>query len=112
MKKQKRNKLLYWIPRVLAIVFILFLRMFAFDVFAEYEFPLVLGALFMHLLPTFAWRRENTGGWLFIILGVGFTFFFETYESPVAFLLISGPVFLIGILFLWNYHRNLEKRIE
>ena len=100
---------LYWTPRILGILFAIFISIFALDVFAEgYGFPLVLVALFMHLIPTFiiiiilliAWKWEKVGGVLFILLGLIFTLFFNTYRHPLTFLLISGPVFLIGLLFL------------
>ncbi|MFH1290869.1 MAG: hypothetical protein ABIH92_05705 [Nanoarchaeota archaeon] len=106
---------LYWIPRILAILFILFISLFTLDVFGEgYGFPEVLVALFMHLLPTLAlivltvvaWKWEKVGGWLFVILGVVFTVFFKTYGELIGFLLISGPVFLIGILFLVGYYKK------
>ncbi len=48
-----KNKILYWTPRVLGILFAVFISIFALDVFGEYGFPEVLVALFMHLIPTF-----------------------------------------------------------
>ena len=45
--------MLKWTPRVLTILFILFMAIFALDVFGEYSFPLILVALFMHLIPNF-----------------------------------------------------------
>ena len=59
--------LLFWTPRVLTIAFILFLGLFALDVFGEgYGFWGTLVALLMHLIPNFvvlavliiAWRWE------------------------------------------------------
>jgi hypothetical protein len=50
MEKDK----LFWIPRVLTIIFILFLSLFAFDSFSG-ESPAIekLGGFLIHLLPLF-----------------------------------------------------------
>jgi len=118
MKKKKTNKksnkLLFWLPRGLAIIYILFISLFALDVFGEYNFPEVLVALFMHLIPNLiliallivAWKKELIGGVLFIVLGIGFTIYFNTYRQIITMLLISGPLFLIGALFLVDYYKK------
>ena len=47
------KKLLYWAPRALSIAFILFLSLFALDVFSEgYGFWQTLLALAIHLIPS------------------------------------------------------------
>jgi len=103
------NKYLYWTPRVLTIIFIVFMSIFALDVFdAGYSFLELLVALFMHLIPVsilvvillIAWRWEKIGGIIFILIGLSFTVFFQTYSHLISFLIISCPVFLIGVLFL------------
>jgi len=115
-----RSKYLYWAPRVLAILFIAFLSIFALDVFVEgYSFLELSIALFMHLIPALilvgvlwvAWRREKVGGIIFVIIGFLFTIFFRTYSNLIGFLLISFPVFLIGFLF-WISKLRVKKRIE
>jgi len=116
---KKGNKILKWLPRILGILFICFISLFSFDVFGEYGFPIVLVALFMHLIPSLvlagilavAWKWEKIGGILFLILGIVFTLFFHTYEDLIVFLIVSLPVFLIGILFLINSRRkNVKKK--
>jgi len=95
-------KLKLWIPRILSIIYILFISLFALDA----EFGL---GLLMHLLPTFvligalvlAWKRPFAGGLVFIILAVIFTIYFNTYES-VAFFFISLPLLIIGGLFTYE----------
>ncbi len=110
--------ILKWLPRALATSYILFISIFALDVFGEgYRFYEVMIALFMHLLPTFilialtilAWKKEVIGGFAFIFLGIGFTLFFHAYKNPITFLIISIPVFLIGTLFLFSGY--LKKKI-
>ncbi|MGQ0603506.1 MAG: DUF7670 domain-containing protein [Anaerolineales bacterium] len=47
------EKLLFWIPRILTILFAGFVSLFALDVFVEgYGFWETLLALLMHLIPT------------------------------------------------------------
>jgi len=50
--KKKTKKALYWAPRIIAILFIVFISLFALDVFIEgYGFWETIVALFMHLVP-------------------------------------------------------------
>ena len=104
------KKFIYWLPRVLSILFILFLALFALDVFGEYGFPEILIALFMHLIPNFlliialviAWKWEVVGGVIFLALGLFSIVFFDTYEHVVSFILVSLIPMIIGALFLLN----------
>ncbi len=114
----KKRNWLFWTPRILAIVFIVFISIFAIDVFWEgYSFWVTLGALFMHLLPSLvligalvvAWKWEKIGGIIFIALSLVFTIFFNTYRDPRS-LLITAPVLVIGILFLLSYFRKKRKK--
>ncbi len=100
---------LFWIPRVLAILFILFLSIFALDVF-EVEAPFIqkLVGFLVHLVPSFAliiallvsWRKPLIGGTIFILMGLSFTFLFKTYQSLLTFSTISLPAIIIGALFI------------
>ena len=68
------GKILYWSPRILAILATLSISMFALDAF-EPGLTLwqQLAAFFMHMIPSFvlllilllAWKREMLGGILF-----------------------------------------------
>ena len=116
MNKNLR-KILYWFPRILMILFICFISLFALDMFGEdLGFWEMLVGFFMHMIPTFAlvilltiaWKWEKVGGILIILLGVIFTIFFNTYREIITFLLISMPVFIVGGLFIWNW--LLKKR--
>ncbi|MFP4111777.1 MAG: hypothetical protein ACLFPQ_02880 [Candidatus Woesearchaeota archaeon] len=103
------GKVLLWLPRILSIMFAVFLSLFAFDVFSEgYGFSETLLALFMHLIPAFilivciviAWKKSLLGGALFFVLGIVSVFFFSTHKNPISFMLISFPVFFAGALFI------------
>jgi len=112
----KTNKFI-WIPRMLAIVFILFLSLFALDTFSG-EDPLYIkiSAFFIHLIPSFVLlviliisrKHPLYSGLVFIFLSIVFTLFFKTYNIFSYFLIISFPLIVIGALFI-IYH-VLEKR--
>jgi len=115
--KRAMKQLLFWTPRILGILFAVFVSLFALDVFDEgYGFWKTILALLMHLIPTgiilialaIAWRWEGVGGILFIALGVWYLIMFWGRFHWSAYMVISGPLFLIGILFLinWLYRRE------
>jgi len=90
--------------------------MFALDIFNEgYGFGETILALLIHLVPTIiviitlviAWRWEWVGAILFIAVA---TFFLASSggESWV----ISGPLFLIGVLFLFNWIYKEQLKTE
>jgi len=100
---------LIWIPRVLALVFIVFLLLFGLDVFSENApFMKKLGGFFMHSIPSIilllilfiSWKKPLIGGTLFILFSIAFTLYFRTYGSLSTFLLLTFPVLLVGILFI------------
>ena len=105
MKKQ--NKFIT-IAKFLAIIYILFLSMFALDVFGEYKFPEVLLALLMHLIPSliligiliWAWKKPRIGGIFFIVLSIFFTIFFKTYQMWQSLVFLTLPLLVIGSLFI------------
>ena len=78
--------------------------------FGEYKFPEVLIALFMHLVPTYlvlgallvAWKWEKIGGILFLGLGLFYIIMSWGRFPGMTYLIISGPLIVIGTLFLIN----------
>lgn len=112
------SKFLKYTPRILTIVFILFISLFALDSFGgENPFLEQIIGFLIHLIPSYfliavlilAWKKPQIAGVIFLGLGAVFTIFFNTYEDLINFLLISGPAFLIGILFLFNKHIKSPK---
>ena len=100
---------LIWIPRVLAIVFIVFLLLFGLDVFSENApFMKKLGGFFMQSIPSIilllilfiSWKKPLFGGTLFILFSIAFTLYLGTYRSLSTFLVLTFPVVLVGILFI------------
>ena len=97
-----------WLPRILTILFILFISIFALDVFQQgRSFWKTTGGLFMHLRTAFillgilyiTWKWEKIGGFVFIATGIWFIYYFHM-RSLMNALIGAGPLFLIGILFL------------
>jgi hypothetical protein len=95
------KQLLHWLPRILSVLFIAFISLFALDVFDQ---PQWFMALIIHLTPSFvliavtaiAWRNRLVGGLLFLVAG----FFLSNFES----LIVSAPAFVIGALFLFSHY--------
>ena len=116
---QSLTRLLFWGPRGLTILFILFLGIFALDVFDEgYTFSETLVALFMHLIPNMilalililAWRWEWIGAVLFAGLGLFYILWSWGRFHISAYFVISGPLFLVALLFWfgWVYRAKIR----
>ena len=113
---------LFWTPRVLCMLLAAFFALFALDVFDEsHGFWETALALLMHLLPStilviivliVSWRREWIGGVLFNALAVLYIVLFWGRFPWFTYAAISGPLFVVGILFLinWFYRAELRKR--
>jgi len=117
----RANQVLFWAPRIMCILFAVFLSLFALDVFSEgYGFWETILALLIHLVPTyivlvvlvFAWLWVWFGASLFAALGVFYIISAWGRFPFVTYLTISGPLFLAGILFLanWIYRAELRPR--
>lgn len=121
----KSNRLIYWIPRILSILFILFLSLFSLDVIIpKASFWEILGGLLIHNIPSFilivilviSWKYEIVGAISFILIGILYilnvlitiirTSPFE-WHYLITILIISGPAFLIGILFLVDWLKKV-----
>lgn len=117
--KRPVRQLLFWTPRVLGMIFALFLSLFALDVFdAGYGFWGTLLALFMHLLPVFAlliglalaWQWEWVGTVIFGGFSLWYLFAFGGRFPVGVYAAIAGPSAIVGLLFLldWRYHTELR----
>ncbi|MBU0671216.1 MAG: hypothetical protein ABH835_03700 [Patescibacteria group bacterium] len=114
------GKFIYWLPRILGIIFIAFIALFALDVFSEgYIWYETIWALLMHLVPNFillallvlAWKWEDLGGLLFIATGM--LFMVGTYGRGAydwGSLIVAGPVMLVGALFILSKYFGLKPK--
>lgn len=116
---QTGKALLYWPPRALSILFVLFLSVFALDVFEESEgFWQTSLALGLHLIPALivlailviAWRWEWVGAVLFTAAAVWYAV--TAHRHPDWILTIAGPLLLVAALFLADdlIRRRLHAR--
>ena len=112
------KQLLFWVPRATGILFILFISLFALDVFdMKLGFWETMLALFMHLLPSIllslaiviAWKREWFGALLFIGWAIWYITFFQQQHWS-AYVLISGLPAVIGLLFLVGWVERKQIR--
>ena len=130
MKTKKLNsyiKIFHWTPRIMCILAILFISIFALDAFqADLTVWQQIGAFLMHLIPTFilialllvAWKWELIGGIIFIVIGLGFSplVFIHNYGmngsvwmSLGIIMSITIPFALVGVLFIISY--SLKKKL-
>lgn len=121
--EKKVSKFIYWTPRILSIIFILFLALFSLDVFeGNYGFWETIVGLFIHNIPTIillivliiSWKHEIVGGISFVLAGILYIIMilmniitegFEWYYLLWA-LQISGIAFFIGIMFLVGWFKK------
>lgn len=119
------KRFLYWTPRILSIAFILFISIFALDVFSEnLGFWPTVRELAVHLIPSFvlfvvlvlAWRWEWIGATAFAAAGLLYIAWLVRRSSvSVATRLewaafIAVPAFVLAALFLvdWRKHSELH----
>jgi hypothetical protein len=119
-------KIVHWTPRIICIIAILFVSMFAFDSFSTGNTLLEnLGSLLMNLLPSFmliaflifAWKWEMIGGIIFIIIGLGFSPFLYSHNFKMSqsvgsalgtVLLLTLPFIIVGVLFVVSHFMKRE----
>jgi hypothetical protein len=117
------HRLLLWTPRILCILFAAFISLFALDVFdANRGFWNTAIALLMHLIPTgillvilaLSWRWPWVGGLLFSALGIFYIMAFWGRFHWSVYAIISGPLFLLGALFLisWRLQRKGSRTVS
>lgn len=113
------RRILYWAPRVFCLLFATWISVFALDAFdGAPGFWTGLGRFLLHLVPTYlvlgllalAWRWEWVGAVAFTGLAVGYLVVAWGRFHWSAYALISGPLFVLGFLFLANWLKRRELR--
>jgi hypothetical protein len=110
------DRWLLWSPRILGTLVSVFLGMFALDAFSPGK-PILesVPGFFIHLIPALtvlgvvilSWQREWIGGLACIGLAIAYALSVGARHADWA-LAISGPLLVVGTLFLWSWqHRRL-----
>jgi len=110
-----------WMPRILCMLAILLISMFALDSFSpERTFWQNLGAFLIHLIPSFvlialliiAWKWELIGGIAFAAIGLAMSPFIynrnfhmndSVGKSLGVLLIVTAPFIIVGILFIVSH---------
>ena len=120
-------RVFHWLPRIICILAILFVSLFASDAFASgLTIWQQLGGFLIQLIPSFillaflivAWKWEFIGGIIFVVIGL--------VTSPLVFMLnhnrnqlsigaslknvlmITFPFIIVGVLFIIS--NSLKKK--
>jgi cell division protein FtsW (lipid II flippase) len=113
-----KNKFLYWSPRILSIFFVIFLSLFCFDSFDEFNGWESIMATLIHLIIPFivligiiiAWKRDMVGSIIFCVLAICYVFMVGFKQHWSWYVSISGPALLIAILFFLNWWNGKNKK--
>jgi hypothetical protein len=103
-------KLLPLLPRLLSILAIGFVSIFALDAFDHGTLSEQLFDFMMHMIPTFvliiilaiAWKWELIGGIIYVLLGIGISPLIYT-NSYLTIILITFPFIISGLLFILSH---------
>ena len=125
-------RIIHWTPRIICMLAILFISMFALDAFSpEHTIWRQIGDFLMHLTPSFvllallivAWKWELIGGVIFTAIGIGLSplIFQHNYAmnesvsmSLLIILMITFPFFVVGVLFIIGHFmkkKQLPKKL-
>src|SRR5262245_50321223 len=106
MSTEISHTVLFWTPRIAGILVAGFLALFALDAFNRTSFVAALPEFAIHLIPSLlvltvvaiAWRFE----WIGAIAFVGLAALYAAMDGgrPDWILAISGPLLVVGALFL------------
>jgi hypothetical protein len=97
------KKIIHYTPRILVTLLTIFFGLFILEGFtngfnrADFWVDLIV-TLFMASMTYIAWKHSKIGGFIFVILGIFFIFFF--HGSLLIGLTIGGITAMSGVLFL------------
>jgi hypothetical protein len=127
---KRKIKFFHYTPRIIGILAILFVSMFALDAFNEaYTLKEQILGFAMHLIPSYillvmliiAWKWERIGGIIFIIIGLITSpfVFLRNYDMNHSFwmslsviLMITFPFILAGLLFIISHYLKKQEGIK
>lgn len=121
------SRLIHWLPRIICILAISFVSIFALDAFdPNLTIWQQVQGFAMHLIPSFilllilliAWKWELVGGILFLIIGIVLSplIYMHNYRmngsvgtSLLIITTITFPFILVGVLFIIGYLNKRKK---
>jgi hypothetical protein len=120
------TRIVHWVPRVLCIMAILFISLFALDSFSSERtlWQNLLGFV-IHLIPSavltlfliIAWKWELSGGIIFVLLGIAATPYIYSRNfhqnqsvgtSIEIIIAVTLPFIIVGVLFIVSHY--LKRR--
>jgi hypothetical protein len=117
-------RLTFWLPRIICILAIVFISIFALDAFdPNLTIWQQIQAFAMHLIPSFtlllvlliAWKWELVGGIIFLLIGIGLSplVFMHNFRMNGSISMslwiittITFPFILIGMMFIYGHRRK------
>ena len=120
-------KIIHWTPRILCIIAILFISLFAADAFGHGGgFWKELGDFIIHLIPSIillvfliiAWKWELIGGIVLIVIGLIMTPIIYSHNfamnqnvgmSLIIIASITFPFIVIGVLFIISHYMKKKQ---
>jgi hypothetical protein len=123
------SRLIFLLPRIICILAIVFISIFAFDAFdSDLSIWKQIQDFAMHLIPSFvlllilliAWQWELIGGIIFMLIGLGLSpvIYIHNYHmngsvwmSLGVISMITLPFILVGVLFMLS-HWNKKKQAK
>ena len=129
MVSQKTLKIIHWSPRVISILAILTISMFALDAFEpELTVWQQIVGFAMHLVPSFillifliiAWKWELVGGILFTLVGAVLSPFVfkmnynmnQSVSMSIGIIAaITFPFIVVGVLFIISHYLKKKQHL-
>lgn len=124
---KKSIKIIHWVPRLLCILAILFISLFALDAFGHGNpFWNQIVDFLMHLIPSFilvgilllAWKKEVIGGVIFILIGSILTPWIYSHNYAMnqsvgqtigIVMTLTFPFILVGVLFIVGHYMKKKE---
>lgn len=105
------EKIIYWLPRSISLGFVLFISIFALDVFSDYSGYAILLPLFIHLIPSLflltvtliAWKYELVGAIFYLGFAVLYVWDVGLTRPLSWYLAIVLPAFVVSLLYLISW---------
>ena len=114
-------RFIFWLPRIICIIAILFISVFALDAFQpELTVWQQIQAFAMHLIPSFvllliliiAWKWELAGGIVLVGIGLILVYIFN-FRGPnffIATFILTLMIVLLGSFFLLSWYLRKKYR--